>query len=37
MTTVTTFASLEAMEQTIAMGTEEGTVLAMNQIDEVLR
>jgi len=36
MTTVTTFPSLEAMEQLLAMGMEEGIKAAMGQIDGVL-
>jgi uncharacterized protein YndB with AHSA1/START domain len=36
MTTVTTFASTEQLEQMVAMGTEEGMRLAMGQIDGVL-
>ena len=36
ITIETTFASLEAMEQLIAMGMEEGMQQAMGQIDEVL-
>jgi uncharacterized protein YndB with AHSA1/START domain len=36
MTTSTTFASLEAMEQVLAMGMEEGMRLAMGQIDGLL-
>ena len=37
MVAVTQFATLEALEQTVAMGMEEGTTRAMAQIDEVLR
>ena len=37
MTTVTTFATVEAMEKVIAMGMEEGMGLAMGQIDDLLR
>jgi uncharacterized protein YndB with AHSA1/START domain len=33
----TTFPSLEAMEQLVAMGMEEGMALAVGQIDELLR
>ena len=36
MTTVSTFASLAAMEQLIEMGMEEGITLAMGQIDGIL-
>jgi uncharacterized protein YndB with AHSA1/START domain len=36
MTNTTWFPSLEALEQLIAMGMEEGTVQAMGQIDDVL-
>ena len=36
MTSVTNFPSLEAMEQLVAMGMEEGTRAAMGQIDELL-
>jgi uncharacterized protein YndB with AHSA1/START domain len=36
MTTVTTFADTEQMEQVLAMGMEEGMRLAMGQIDGVL-
>jgi len=36
MTVTSTFASLEAMEQLIAMGMEEGMTLAMGQIDAIL-
>jgi uncharacterized protein YndB with AHSA1/START domain len=36
MTIVSTFPSLEAMEQTIAMGVEEGLTGAMGQIDAIL-
>lgn len=34
--TVTTFPSLEALEQLLAMGMEEGMKAAMGQIDAVL-
>lgn len=37
MTTQTTFPSLEAMEQLVAMGMEEGARAAANQIDDLLR
>ncbi|GAA1833658.1 hypothetical protein GCM10009836_09750 [Pseudonocardia ailaonensis] len=36
MTTVGTFGSLEAMEQLMAMGMEDGMRLAMGQIDALL-
>lgn len=36
MTIMSTFPSLEAMEQTIAMGVEEGLTGAMGQIDAIL-
>jgi uncharacterized protein YndB with AHSA1/START domain len=36
MTTVSTFASLEAMEQLVAMGMEEGIRAALGQMDAVL-
>jgi uncharacterized protein YndB with AHSA1/START domain len=36
MTTVTRFPSLEAMEQLIGMGMEEGMHEAMSQIDAIL-
>lgn len=36
MVTVTTFPSLEALEQVLGMGMEEGMRLAMGQIDAVL-
>jgi uncharacterized protein YndB with AHSA1/START domain len=36
MTVTSTFASLESMEQLIAMGMEEGMTLAMGQIDAIL-
>lgn len=36
MTIVSTFPSLEAMEETIAMGVEEGLAGAMGQIDAIL-
>jgi len=36
MTTVTTFPSLEALEQLLDMGMEEGMKAAMGQIDAVL-
>jgi uncharacterized protein YndB with AHSA1/START domain len=36
MVTVTTFPSLEALEQLLAMGMEEGMKAAMGQIDAVL-
>jgi uncharacterized protein YndB with AHSA1/START domain len=36
VTTLSTFASVEAMEQVLAMGTEEGMKSAMSQIDGVL-
>jgi uncharacterized protein YndB with AHSA1/START domain len=36
MVTVTTFPSLEALEQLLAMGMEEGMKSAMAQIDGVL-
>lgn len=36
MVTVTTFPSLEALEQLLAMGMEEGMKAAMAQIDDVL-
>ena len=36
MTVASTFASIEAMEQILAMGMEEGITLAMNQIDALL-
>ena len=36
MVTVTTFPSLEAMEQVLSMGMEEGMKAAMGQIDAVL-
>jgi uncharacterized protein YndB with AHSA1/START domain len=36
MTTVTTFADTAQMEQVLAMGLEEGTRLAMGQIDGIL-
>ena len=36
MTTVTTFPSLEAMEQLLAMGMEEGIKAAVGQIDGIL-
>jgi uncharacterized protein YndB with AHSA1/START domain len=36
MTTVTTFPSLEALEQLLTMGMEEGMKAAMGQIDAVL-
>jgi uncharacterized protein YndB with AHSA1/START domain len=36
MVTVTTFPSLEALEQVLAMGMEEGLKAAMAQIDDVL-
>ena len=36
MTTVSTFASLEAMEQLVAMGMEEGIRAALGQLDGVL-
>ncbi len=36
MTVTSTFGSLEAMEQLIAMGMEEGMTLAMGQIDAIL-
>lgn len=37
MTIETTFPSLEAMEQMIAMGVEEGITAALGQIDELLQ
>ena len=37
MTIETTFRSLEAMEQLVAMGMEEGMTAAVGQIDELLR
>ncbi len=37
MTNTSTFASLDALEQVIAMGAVEGTTLAMAQIDAVLQ
>jgi uncharacterized protein YndB with AHSA1/START domain len=37
MTTVTTYADTAQLEQVIAMGVEEGTRLAMGQIDGVLK
>jgi uncharacterized protein YndB with AHSA1/START domain len=37
MTVETTFPSVEAMQQMIAMGMEEGMTLALGQIDEILR
>jgi len=36
MTVTSTFASLETMEQLVAMGMEEGMTLAMGQIDAIL-
>jgi uncharacterized protein YndB with AHSA1/START domain len=36
MTMTSTFASLEAMEQVLAMGMEEGLTAAMGQIDAIL-
>ena len=36
MTIETTFPSLEAMEQMVEMGMEEGITLAINQIDPLL-
>jgi uncharacterized protein YndB with AHSA1/START domain len=36
MTMTSTFASLEAMEQVLAMGMEEGLMAAMGQIDAIL-
>jgi hypothetical protein len=36
MEVVTTFPSLEEMEQIISMGMEEGMMSAMSQIDELL-
>ncbi len=36
MTIVSTFPSVEAMEQLVTMGMEEGMVLAMGQIDAIL-
>jgi hypothetical protein len=36
MTTVTTFPSLQALEQLLGMGMEEGLKAAMAQIDGVL-
>jgi uncharacterized protein YndB with AHSA1/START domain len=36
MTVTSTFASLESMEQLVAMGMEEGMTLAMGQIDAIL-
>jgi uncharacterized protein YndB with AHSA1/START domain len=36
MTVTSTFASLEAMEQLLAMGMEEGMLQAMGQIDAIL-
>jgi uncharacterized protein YndB with AHSA1/START domain len=36
MTVTSTFASLEAMEQLVAMGWEEGMLQAMGQIDAIL-
>ncbi len=36
MVTVTTFPSVEALEQVLAMGMEEGMKAAMGQIDDVL-
>lgn len=36
MTVETTFPSLEAMEQLVSMGMEEGMAAAMGQIDEIL-
>jgi uncharacterized protein YndB with AHSA1/START domain len=36
MTTVTTFATIEQLEQALAMGAEEGMRLALGQIDGVL-
>ena len=36
MTVTSTFASIEAMEQLLAMGMEEGMTLAMGQIDAIL-
>ncbi len=36
MTVVSTFASVEAMEQLVAMGMEEGLRAAMGQIDDLL-
>lgn len=37
MTIETTFASLDAMEQVLAMGMEEGMTAAVGQIDAILR
>lgn len=37
MSVETTFPSLEAMEQVLAMGAEEGFVAALGQIDDLLR
>ena len=37
MSIVTTFPSVEAMDQMISMGMEEGMALALGQIDELLR
>jgi hypothetical protein len=36
MVTLTTFPSLEALEQLLSMGMEEGMKAAMAQIDDVL-
>ena len=36
MTVETTFPSLEAMEQVVSMGVEEGMTAAMAEIDEIL-
>ena len=36
MTVTSTFASVEAMEQLVAMGMEEGMSLAVGQIDDIL-
>ena len=35
-TYVSTFATAEALQQVLAMGVEEGSTLAINQIDELL-
>ena len=36
MTMISRFGSLEAMEQILAMGAEEGMTLALGQVDELL-
>jgi uncharacterized protein YndB with AHSA1/START domain len=36
MTITTAFASLEAMEQSLAMGMQEGMALALSQVDAIL-